>query len=670
MRERFLPIDRPFDSPPPELNDGGGPEGTAIGIDVTYAQWDDDASIRSNEGSARVENNSVHDTVSAYVDSSELCATPNPSRLYSRRHDSIECIPLDDRIPLSIDTAGDTLLEDEIFYRDDIPGSIDRNDSSGPTSTPDRQDPKPFGEGNYMLEPLAEEDGRVCTRERALDWQSLFAVLLCGGTVRMTVEYYETLRETLIWQALKHGKREDALPGIRKIQRAIMPLMRSSFYARSEVVALRKRNGGTDKVRVVVPSEWAILDTCTAPLFDALFSLPSSASTASGPSFVFDDIENTPIVRHRKSVVDSYSYISVDANREEETAPFPNISVPAGPGDCIEVKFISSIEAYSILGSEIGADMQAGTKVQLAIFTIVSIWDVHNEASSFSGTIQSLKRFAKCRTMKPGDTVVELNPTFGDTLEKYSFILLYRYRRVVPGEAIRQLYIIPRRAVTDGELEPDLCIISRVRGVKLTSKCTASHPSTYFSRCTGYLDDGRRYVIYRVLLYCDDFQPHSSTTSSYGGCYMLPMGIPPAQRAGYGAVRCIGLTPPQMSTNEVLQYIVPDLVKCCTTGVQGQDPTGNPVTIFIDVLGFIGDYPAVSHALDVLGHNSRAPCHLCCFVRQDRIGHGKLPYYGYTSEIHSKSTAFSRSVQRMHNVRAEYPNTQDLLALGFKKHST
>ena len=29
MRERFLPIDRPFDSPPPELNNGGGPEGMA-----------------------------------------------------------------------------------------------------------------------------------------------------------------------------------------------------------------------------------------------------------------------------------------------------------------------------------------------------------------------------------------------------------------------------------------------------------------------------------------------------------------------------------------------------------------------------------------------------------------------------------------------------------------
>jgi hypothetical protein len=159
----------------------------------------------------------------------------------------------------------------------------------------------------------------------------------------------------------------------------------------------------------------------------------------------------------------------VDANQEEDEAPSPNIPVPAGPGDCIEVEFISSIEADSILGLEIGADMQAGTESQFEVFTIVSIWDVHNEASSFSEAIQSLKRFAKCRTMKPGDTVVELNPTFGDTLEEHSCILLYRYRRIVPGEAIRQLYVIPRRAVTDGELEPALCTNSRVRGVKLTS---------------------------------------------------------------------------------------------------------------------------------------------------------------------------------------------------------
>jgi hypothetical protein len=264
MSERFLSIDRPFDSQPLELNDGAGRKETAIGIYVKYAQGDDDAGIWGYEGSARVENNSGHDALSACVDSSELCATSNPSRLDSRRNYSFECIPLDERLPLSKDTVADALHEDEIFYKDDNPGSVDENDSSSPTSTPLLQDPHRLGEGNYMLEPLVEEDRLVCTRERALDWKSLFAVLLCGGTVRMTVEYYETLRETLIWKALKYGKRENALPGIRSIQRANTPIMRSSFYARSEVLALRKRNGGTDNVCFLVPSEWAILDTGTA----------------------------------------------------------------------------------------------------------------------------------------------------------------------------------------------------------------------------------------------------------------------------------------------------------------------------------------------------------------------------------------------------------------------
>jgi hypothetical protein len=63
--------------------------------------------------------------MSAYIDSSEFCATLNPSRLYSRRNDSFECIPLGDKLPLSKDTVADAHLEDEIFYRDDNKGSVD-----------------------------------------------------------------------------------------------------------------------------------------------------------------------------------------------------------------------------------------------------------------------------------------------------------------------------------------------------------------------------------------------------------------------------------------------------------------------------------------------------------------------------------------------------------------
>jgi hypothetical protein len=156
MSERFLSIDRTFDSPPTKLNDGGGREGTAIEIDVKYAKGDDDACKRGNEGRARVENDSGHDILSAYVDSSEPCATSNPSRLDSRRNDSFECIPPDDRIHLSKDTVVDALLVDEIFYRSDTPGSVYESDSSSSTSTPGMQDPSPLGKGNYMLEPLVE----------------------------------------------------------------------------------------------------------------------------------------------------------------------------------------------------------------------------------------------------------------------------------------------------------------------------------------------------------------------------------------------------------------------------------------------------------------------------------------------------------------------------------
>jgi hypothetical protein len=171
-------------------------------------------------------------------------------------------------------------------------------------------------------------------------------------------------------------------------------------------------------------------------------------------------------------------------------------------------------------------------------------------------------------------------------------------------------------------VESDACTVCAVRGVRFSSTPTPLDIAKLYAPCSGYLHDGRRYVVYRVLLYCDDFQPYTSKSGSFGGCYMLPMGIPPSQRSGYGSVRYIGLTPPQVLSNEILQYILQDILKCSTTGVRGVDPWGNTVTIFIDVLGYIGDYPGVTHSLDLFGHNSRAPCHLCSLsakIESDRL---------------------------------------------------
>jgi hypothetical protein len=180
---------------------------------------------------------------------------------------------------------------------------------------------------------------------------------------------------------------------------------------------------------------------------------------------LFDDIENTPIVRQRMIVVDASLYIFLSTIQRENAAPFPILPVPAGPGDCIEVKSTSPIEPNSVLGTATGAEMQAGTTFRLVIITIVSVWDVPNKAPSFSRTIRSFNLFARCRTMKPGDTVVERNPSVGDA----------------------------------------------------------------------------------------------------GGCYVIRMGILLAHRTGYGTMRFICLTPPQVFTNEV-NLIKNSSVHCTGSG--------------------------------------------------------------------------------------------------------
>jgi hypothetical protein len=138
---------------------------------------------------------------------------------------------------------------------------------------------------------------------------------------------------------------------------------------------------------------------------------------------------------------------------------------------------------------------------------------------------------------------------------------------------------------------------------------------------------------------------------SYGGCYFLPIGIRPEER-GYASVHCITLTTPNVSTKEVLLLNIPDIVQCTMTGVQGMNANGENVTVFLDIAGYIGECPAVTHAMDVLGHNSRALCHLCDFLRQDRTGTEGLKYYGYSNSVHSRAPSFCRDGKRIKSVRS------------------
>ena len=71
-----------------------------------------------------------------------------------------------------------------------------------------------------------------------------------------------------------------------------------------------------------------------------------------------------------------------------------------------------------------------------------------------------------------------------------------------------------------------------------------------------------------------------------------------------------------MSTNDVIDFIIDDLVDASVNGVIGIDPTGKSCRIFIEFVGFVADVPASSDVLDVMNHVSIAPCTHCTFRRR------------------------------------------------------
>jgi hypothetical protein len=121
--------------------------------------------------------------------------------------------------------------------------------------------------------------------------------------VRFTVEQYETLRGTLIWQSSQLGATQEAPPGVRKTQRSLVPLICEFLYAKSKAEQFRKQSNRTGQDRVVFPSEWEIMDTCTGPLYEVMLCRDLHGKKGSGPYFMLEEIENSPIVVYRRRTI-------------------------------------------------------------------------------------------------------------------------------------------------------------------------------------------------------------------------------------------------------------------------------------------------------------------------------------------------------------------------------
>ena len=131
-----------------------------------------------------------------------------------------------------------------------------------------------------------------------------------------------------------------------------------------------------------------------------------------------------------------------------------------------------------------------------------------------------------------------------------------------------------------------------------------SCPVVEYSALQGRVEDGIKYVVYRMLMYSNRLTPCIGKKRSMGGVYMLPIGMAPKNWNGAGAIRLIWLAPPGVSTNEVLAAVSDDIIEGTEKGFEMTTENGEKGFLFLDVVEYVGENPAVSHTLDLLGRCS------------------------------------------------------------------
>ena len=166
----------------------------------------------------------------------------------------------------------------------------------------------------------------------------------------------------------------------------------------------------------------------------------------------------------------------------------------------------------------------------------------------------------------------------------------------------------------------------------------------------GYMPDGSRYLVYRFALYMDGFKQTKAQrdTRSVGGCYLMPLGLSVEARRGSGSPRVLTIASSATSHNKVLSMVMEDISRAACTGVDGIDPYGRRVRIFLDPVTFFGDYPAAALCADVVGHTGNAYCTHCTVLKRDSATGSRILC---TPMNHSRRVGFMRTDARLKSIR-------------------
>ena len=552
----------------------------------------------------------------------------------------------------------------------------------------------PSAVGHLQLHEASEQAMEIlqCRRKKWENRYYLSALLAVVGSVRYTVDQYEytcnVLRDVApenieIWPPYSSVKR-----GFRSILEHCMP--------RSKIVTLPKKSGNiplnaketsasraganhsvpdieqsptdTEKVRIFFPTSWAQVDVATPSTFYQMYSRVESEQA---------HLESAQIVRDRQSLTDMSRFFFVNSSGEHVAClPGSEISLLVhGTGPMCDTAFeivqgdnTFCFEATTVVTWSVGSN-NTNHVIQESILRSSQLSD--RDKVIITSLSQSKNRpdddFCHMNGIVPGDMCTLLRASSEYNQGDLVPIIVHRFWRCEIGmPTVTILWITLVQDESHGSSCVEVSNTQVIQAINLRRQGSSEDIKEFKERC-GTLQDGTPYVSYRMLLYCDDFRKSSfsSTGGSAGGCYFIPLGYAPEQRRTTSAVRLISLTPPGVSTNEVLNFIVEDIIHGTIHGVDAWNPNGIKVKVFLDLVGFIGDYPAAASVIDVVGHVGRAPCTLCSF-RRLMLSEASGSRYGYTTKVHANNSGFLRSAERHRFLRESEITDKDANILGMK----
>jgi len=522
-----------------------------------------------------------------------------------------------------------------------------------------------------------------------LTWEKMLGFSSIAGATKFTAMQYKILSIAL----------RTANPDIRlftyKTLRSTMKLtLTGHCYPKSMVTELKRTNGncpGTEpedrpstEIRLVLPSEWAKLDVSTYPFYADVFENSDRAR----PDFL--SIEDAPIVQQRAiSIGQELRLWATYDNAMYPTQLGDVINIPCSKGTPLECSLpewpeqcdidTSGVLIKGIVGPmwcvtcydsqdevpEIGG-INRSENVVHRTFCRSTIPHLPTNARQ-SGTLDVRKQISTSAVTSdgtissvhclPGDVCVLIRPFHNTTPQRSELVCLFiasPLRSAVGLSAERLVWMRVRGGEGNGcyeIIEEASITVTKIPIWVSGQKSRPERPYHRHRQNSGFLDNGERFLLYRMVLYADGFNQHKSLSDSrsVGGCYMLPLGLSVENRRSISAVRVISITPSGENMNDALHMVKQDVVTSCTKGIRGTDPYGRSVRIFVDLVGCFGDFPALTSMMDVKGHTADACCTLCSFSRRKRCAD---PEILYSVEIHSRRLGYMRFDDRMERLRA------------------